>query len=86
MSLHTIIYDDNTAGIYIGGADRPVSARTLQRWRFVGIGPKFLKLGRMVRYRRSDLDAYIDGCTRLSSHDALVSQIRPHPRLDCIFS
>ncbi len=41
------------------------SAPTLERNRHFGIGPKFVKMGGIVRYRRSDLDAYIDACTRL---------------------
>lgn len=36
-----------------------VSRRTLDRWRFDGTGPAFIKLGGAVRYRRADLDAFI---------------------------
>lgn len=32
---------------------------TLRRWRCEGIGPKFIKDGRMIFYRVTDLDAYI---------------------------
>ncbi|MBM4313718.1 MAG: helix-turn-helix domain-containing protein [Deltaproteobacteria bacterium] len=32
---------------------------TLEQWRLKGKGPKFIKLGRLVRYRLSDLDTYI---------------------------
>lgn len=32
---------------------------TLEQWRLRGKGPKFIKLGRLVRYRMSDLNAYI---------------------------
>ena len=32
---------------------------TLEQWRLKGKGPKFIKLGRLVRYRLSDLNAYI---------------------------
>jgi len=32
---------------------------TLEQWRLKGKGPKFIKLGRLVRYRLSDIDAYI---------------------------
>ncbi len=51
MSLNTILYDEETAGKYIGGASSPISTRTLQRWRLEGVGPTFVKLGRPVRYR-----------------------------------
>ena len=33
---------------------------TLNNWRHNGEGPGFIKLGRAVRYRQSDLDAYIE--------------------------
>jgi len=35
------------------------SRRTLQKWRTVGGGPKYLKIGRTVRYRLEDLDAFL---------------------------
>ncbi len=35
-----------------------VSHRTLERWRRTGQGPKFLKLGWLVMYRRSDVEAF----------------------------
>jgi predicted site-specific integrase-resolvase len=28
-----------------------VSCRTLERWRWVGVGPKFIKVGGRVKYR-----------------------------------
>jgi excisionase family DNA binding protein len=31
---------------------------TLEQWRWQGKGPMFVKLGRAVRYRRSDLDSF----------------------------
>jgi hypothetical protein len=33
--------------------------KTLAEWRSRGIGPRYIKVGRDVRYRRSDLDAWI---------------------------
>ena len=48
-----------------------VSPSTLSRWRFEGDGPQYLKLGRgpkaIIRYRRSDVAAYLDGCSRNST-------------------
>jgi len=33
---------------------------TLKRWRVLGIGPKYVRLGRRsIRYRQSDLKAFI---------------------------
>lgn len=31
------------------------SIRTIQKWRVTGFGPAFYKLGRSVRYKRSEL-------------------------------
>jgi len=36
-----------------------VSPFTLRAWRYRGVGPRFLKLGRAVRYRPDDVDAYL---------------------------
>jgi excisionase family DNA binding protein len=36
-----------------------LSERTLERMRVTGFGPNFVKVGRSVHYRQSDLDAWI---------------------------
>lgn len=33
--------------------------RTLQSWRYQKIGIPFIKIGRSVRYRKSDVEAYL---------------------------
>jgi hypothetical protein len=35
-----------------------MSPRTLERWRWIGFGPKFLKLGKKVKYRAIDVEAF----------------------------
>jgi len=35
-----------------------VSPRTLERWRWLGTGPTFLKVGGRVIYRLEDVEAY----------------------------
>jgi len=35
-----------------------LAPKTLDRWRQRGIGPRFLKIGGHVVYRREDIDAY----------------------------
>ena len=35
-----------------------VSRFTVRSWRLKGVGPRFLKLGRAVRYRSQDVDEY----------------------------
>lgn len=37
-----------------------VPVRTLDGWRNRSIGPKYLKVGRHVRYRSSDLSAWLE--------------------------
>lgn len=44
---------------------KPVA--TLRKWRSIGKGPTFVKIGRDVRYKESDLLAYIDRHTCRSS-------------------
>ena len=67
MNTQNVLYDEEAAGRYIGGTNSPVSARTLQRWRLEGIGPVFVKLGRLVRYRQSDLELFLEERTRTST-------------------
>ena len=40
---------------------------TLEAWRVRGGGPVFLKLGKAVRYRKEDLDAFINSRLRTST-------------------
>jgi len=40
-----------------------LSVRTLQAWRLRGDGPAYVRAGRAIRYRRSDLVAWIDAST-----------------------
>jgi hypothetical protein len=47
---------DKAAGAYIGG----IPVGTLRQWRYLGLGPPFVKVGaKHVRYRRSDLDRWL---------------------------
>lgn len=36
-----------------------ISRRTLPVWRVQGKGPQFIKIGKLVRYERTELDAWI---------------------------
>ena len=36
-----------------------ISRRTLEAWRLSGTGPRFVKIGRLVRYRRATIDAWL---------------------------
>lgn len=37
-----------------------VNVATLRNWRYMGKGPKFVKLGGAVRYREEDVNAWIE--------------------------
>jgi hypothetical protein len=41
-----------------------VSPRTLERWRWLGQGPRFMKLGGRVAYRLEDVEAFEVGQLR----------------------
>ena len=42
---------------------------TLRRWRWQGVGPRFLKLGSAVRYDSSDVESFIARGRRHSTSD-----------------
>jgi hypothetical protein len=54
------MFDERAAGVRLGGTDRPISPRTFQRWRQRGAGPKFVRVGNQIRYRRQDLDQWLE--------------------------
>ena len=37
-----------------------VKQRTLARWRQLGIGPKYAKIGGSIRYEPHEIEAYLD--------------------------
>lgn len=37
-----------------------IAPNTMEIWRIKGEGPKFVKCGRYVRYRRQDVENYIE--------------------------
>ena len=39
-----------------------ISHHTLRQWRRTRTGPRFLKVGRSVRYLPGDVEAYLAGC------------------------
>jgi hypothetical protein len=57
-------------------ADRwQISPRTLERWRWVGEGPRFLKIGGRVIYRLQDVERY--EAEQLRDSTAAPSFIQP---------
>ena len=51
--------DDELLTVRELAAELKVSVRTLERWRRDGTGPAWMTVGRAVRYRRGDVDAWL---------------------------
>ena len=68
--LGEILLNETQTGRYLGGKASPISERTLQRWRMEGRGPLFVRIGRLIRYRRSDLDGWMAKHLRSSTNEA----------------
>lgn len=41
-----------------------VAHATAEKWRWCGKGPRFIKVGRLVKYRQCDIDAWIEANLR----------------------
>ncbi|MDD4194969.1 MAG: helix-turn-helix domain-containing protein [Syntrophorhabdaceae bacterium] len=59
------MYTTKTAAIKLS-----LSPATLEAWRCRGGGPKFVKLGKAVRYRLEDLDEFLKSKTRISTSES----------------
>ena len=44
-----------------------ISHRTLESWRISGQGPAFIKMGKLVKYKQSDLDEFLLNQTRANT-------------------
>lgn len=60
------LFDTTQAAEYLGG----LKPNTLEGWRVSGRGAPYIKIGRLVRYRIEDLDAYLEAQTRTSTSQA----------------
>lgn len=54
------LMDEGQAATYLGFKNR----NSLRNLRCEGEGPKYVKMGRFIRYRRQDLDHYVEGKLR----------------------
>ncbi|MFC3558879.1 helix-turn-helix transcriptional regulator [Sphingomonas qilianensis] len=61
------VVDTNEASRLLG-----LSNGTLRKMRLYGNGPRFVKLGRAVRYRVSELDAYLDARVLCSTSEKVA--------------
>ncbi len=57
-------FNQNAAAAYLGS-----NPRTLEGWRVRDGGPRFIKVGRRVVYRRRDLDEWLAARERRSTSD-----------------
>jgi len=51
-----------------------VQAKTLSAWRCRGTGPIFRKVGRLVRYVRTDLEQYLEEQARRSTSEKCLDR------------
>lgn len=42
-------------------------SNTLEGWRIKGMGPRYIKIGRLVRYRIEDVNAWLESQERTST-------------------
>lgn len=49
------LIDTSATAEYLG-----VTEQTLANWRYLGRGPRFYRVGQLVKYDRDDLDAWLD--------------------------
>lgn len=47
-----------------------LKVQTLRSWRYRGKGPAYVKMSAMVRYRATDIEAYIERCRRTSTSES----------------
>jgi predicted DNA-binding transcriptional regulator AlpA len=59
VAIGTDLIDECALAVRLG-----VSRSTLQSWRYTGRGPRWIKLGRLIRYRNADVDVYLRAHTR----------------------
>ena len=52
------LFNEQQTADFLGGW----SVKTLQRRRWLRQEPAYLKVGRLIRYRMSDLQAFLDKC------------------------
>lgn len=49
------LIDTPPAAAYLG-----VSPHTMENWRYLGQGPRYFRIGSLIKYDVADLDAWLD--------------------------
>jgi predicted DNA-binding transcriptional regulator AlpA len=65
------LFDQKQAAHFLG-----LSVRTLERHRVAGTGPRYARLGRLIRYRENDLKEWVDRNTRGSTSEMTRSSMQ----------
>jgi hypothetical protein len=65
----TVLLTERDASARLG-----LSVRTLQKWRLLGQGPRYLKLGHALRYDPEELDRFLEAARRRSTSDDAAAQ------------
>ena len=74
--MSDILFDEVGAGRYLGGDEKPISPRTMQRWRNRKKEVEWVKIGSLIRYRKSALDAYLaENTVSLKSEEPTPGEI-----------
>jgi hypothetical protein len=66
-SLDRLLTTEQTAEVF------GITQNTLEKWRVFGRGPKFVRVGRRIRYSPTDIAAYLAESTRTSTSAASAS-------------
>lgn len=66
------LLDQKRAARFLG-----LSVRTLERHRLAGTGPQYARLGRLIRYRQSDLKDWVDSNLRNSTSEMSSATVKP---------
>src|SRR5690348_6488412 len=53
------LMDERSVADYLG-----CSVALIRKWRYSGVGPPVIRLSRLVKYRRSDIDAFVENQLR----------------------
>ena len=67
MAMHALspLRNERETAVLLG-----ISAKTLRRWRWVGKGPRYHKVGAAVRYSDADIELFLDNAKRGSTSQA----------------
>lgn len=53
-----------------------IAPRTLERWRAEGRGPQFVRIGRHIRYRQTDIQTFEAKNTKTTTSEQRLTVIR----------